>query len=89
MRINAVFPVALIMLILYQEEYRNDDTSINFSVVYNDSETDEQKELYTQIVPFKDAEVITVDGKNYYKFTCNVAAKELTCAIKGQLGRRI
>lgn len=58
---------------------------MNFSVVYNDSETDEQKELYTQSVPFIDAGVITVDGKNYYKFTCNVAAKEMTCAIKGQL----
>ncbi|MGN0491942.1 hypothetical protein [Ruminococcus sp.] len=77
--------IGLNFIMEIDEEYRNDDTSMNFSVVYNDSETDEQKELYTQSVPFKDAQVITVDGKNYYKFTCNVAAKEMTCAIKGHL----
>ena len=77
--------IGLNFIMEIDEEYQNENTIMNFSVIYNDSETDEQKELYTQSVPFKDAEVITVDGKNYYKFTCNVAAKEMTCAIKGQL----
>ena len=77
--------IGLNFIMEIDEEYQNENTIMNFSVIYNDSETDEQKELYTQSVPFKNAEVITVDGKNYYKFTCNVAAKEMTCTIKGQL----
>lgn len=77
--------IGLNFIMEIDEEYQNENTIMNFSVIYNDSETDEQKELYTQSVPFKDAEVITVDGKNYYKFTCNVAAKEMTCAITGHL----
>lgn len=67
------------------DDYAKENTTMNFSVINYDSETKQLNELISQSVPFSDAEKVTVDGKNYYKFTCNLAAKEMTCSVKAQL----
>lgn len=65
--------------------YANNSTSMNFSVINYDSETGQQKVLYTQSVPLTGDTKVIYDGKTYYKFTCSLAAKEMTCSVKAQL----
>lgn len=66
-------------------DYANNSTTMNFSVINNVSETGEPNVLYSQSVPLTDDAKVIYDGKTYYKFTCNLAAKEMTCGVKAQL----
>lgn len=67
------------------DDYANENTTMNFSVINNVSETGEPNVLYSQSVPLTDAAKVICDGKTYYKFTCSLAAKEMTCGVKAQL----
>lgn len=67
------------------DDYAKENTTMNFSVINYDSETGQQNVLYTQSVPLTDDTKVIYDGKTYYKFTCNLAAKEMTCSVKAQL----
>lgn len=77
--------VGLNYLMEIDNAYANSSTSMKFSVMNYDSETGQQNVLYTQSVTFADAEKVTINNKTYYKFTCRLAAKEMTCKVKAQL----
>lgn len=67
------------------DDYANENTTMNFSVINNVSETGQLNVLYSQSVPLTDDAKVIYDGKTYYKFTCSLAAKEMTCGVKAQL----
>lgn len=67
------------------DDYANENTTMNFSVINYDFETGQLNELYSQSLPLTDDTKVIYDGKTYYKFTCNLAAKEMTCGVKAQL----
>ncbi|MGN0455413.1 MAG: hypothetical protein ACI4F2_00960 [Acutalibacteraceae bacterium] len=66
-------------------DYANINTTMNFSVINNVSETGEPNVIYSQSVPLTNDAKVIYGGKTYYKFTCNLAAKEMTCGVKAQL----
>ncbi|MGN1113428.1 MAG: hypothetical protein ACI4RP_09500 [Acutalibacteraceae bacterium] len=67
------------------DTYRNESTRMNFSVTKHNAETGEDEIVYTKSVPFSADKSVTDGSKTYYKFTCNLAAKEMTCIVKAQL----